>query len=120
MGQGRVWKVMALIALDRSKNPTLCKEIWNNPTTSFSMGAMVKEYRCSYCDQEAYIDEYKRYHGCNHINIRPGNPVDFYEISGQLIFRKVGQVRGYELSQVETPAYSLVYSGNVFGRASIV
>lgn len=95
-GQGKVWKLMELLAIDRSKNPQLAMDVLSNNRNSYSMGALVESYSCSYCNSPLGQ--------CNHITARQGC-VDFYEKDGKLVFKNVHGIDGIETSSVATPAY---------------
>lgn len=92
---GRIYKVMALAAIDTTKRQDVTSRIKSGDLYTWSMGCMVEEYSCGCCG----ADEGH----CNHIN--PKKPVEFYEDKGQLIFRNVHGVKPFELSSVEDPAY---------------
>lgn len=46
---GDLWKVVALMAIDRTKNPKIANDILTGRRRNYSMGAMVKAYQCSVC-----------------------------------------------------------------------
>ena len=92
---GKIYKVMALIAIDRTKNSELAKRIEEGKQNTYSMGAFVGGYTCSYCDAEVGK--------CIHID--PRDPVTFYEQHGKLVYKNVVDIVGYEFSSVEDPAY---------------
>jgi hypothetical protein len=94
-GQGKVWKVLSLYALDRTKHPDIAVQVLSGELNSSSMGAFVDRYSCSYCNAELGK--------CTHISTRRSH--DFYELEGKLVFRNVHNPRGFELSLVHTPAY---------------
>jgi hypothetical protein len=94
-GDGKLWKVVALAAIDRTKNPELARRMEAGEINTYSMGAMVDGWTCSYCG----AGEGK----CAHID--PNVPVTFYELNGRMVFKNVFGIGGYELSVVEDPAY---------------
>jgi len=94
-GGGRLWKVMALAAIDRTKNVELARRVESGEINTYSMGAMVEGWRCSYCG----AGEGR----CSHID--PNAPVTFYELNGRLVYKQVFGIAGYEISVVEDPAY---------------
>lgn len=94
-GNGKLWKVVALAAIDRTKNPELAARMERGELNTYSMGAMVDGWTCSYCGAQ----EGK----CAHID--PDAPVTFYELNGRLVHKAVFGVGGYELSVVEDPAF---------------
>lgn len=90
-----LWKVICLAAIDRTKNVSLAAEVESGELNTYSMGAMVSGYTCSYCG----ADEGK----CRHID--PSKPVTFYELNGKLVYKLVYDISAYELSVVRDPAY---------------
>jgi hypothetical protein len=94
-GDGKIWKLLTLHAIDRTKNPTLAARTLSGDLNSYSMGAWVEAYTCGYC--QAAMGS------CNHLN--PKQPRDFYVLNGRLVFRQVHGITGFEQSTVETPAF---------------
>jgi len=105
-GNGKVWKVVLLLAIDRQKHPDIAQAILNGESNSYSMGAMVTDYSCSYC--QAPMGK------CNHVSLN--NTIDFYEIGGKLVFRRVHGIVGFETSIVAVPAYAQASSDTILGR----
>lgn len=92
---GRVYKVMALAAIDTTKRTDVTSRIKSGDLFTWSMGCMVESYSCGGCGAE----EGK----CHHID--PKKPVEFYESGGRLYYRNVHGVKPFELSAVEDPAF---------------
>jgi hypothetical protein len=107
MGHGKLYKVVCLAAIDRTKNPDLAREVEAGDLNSYSMGAMVDGYHCSHCGAE--ID------ACTHVSL--SKPIDFYEMSTmtgrELIYRNVYGIDPYELSVVRDPAYGTATSDHL-------
>ena len=99
-GNGKFWKIVALAALDRTKNPQLIAEVEEGKINTYSMGAMVDGWTCSYCGAEGGR--------CTHID--PDKPVTFYELKGRLVYKMVYGVDPYELSVVRDPAFATAIS----------
>ena len=99
-GNGKFYKVMALAALDRSKGSDYVAQVEQGNINSYSMGAMVDSWGCSYCG----AGEGK----CNHID--PKKPVNFYELNGKLVYKNVFGINPFELSIVADPAYATAIS----------
>lgn len=95
-GKGKFWKVMALAAVDRNKNPARAEQMEKGELNTYSMGAMVDYCTCSYCG--AVAGE------CPHVE-EDNNKVTFYEKNGQLVYKDVHGVQPYELSVVDDPAF---------------
>lgn len=102
-GQGKVWKLLELLAIDRNKYPTIADAIIKRELNSYSMGAYVDGYTCSYCDAE--------FGKCEHLH--QNDPIDFYELNGHLVFRKVYGIVGFETSIVVSPAYMSAINDNL-------
>lgn len=94
-GQNKVWKFLELLAFDRTKNPDLVKDILSGSMNSYSMGAYVDAYSCSYCG--------KKMGKCSHISAN--KPVDFYRKDNKLVYRQVHGIMGFETSAVGAPAF---------------
>lgn len=99
-GQGRVWKLLMLLAIDRSKDPITAGNVLSRRINSYSMGAWVEAYSCGYCGAPAG--------GCNHIDLK--RPRDFYLIGSDLVYRQVHGIKGFECSVVADPAFMTAIS----------
>ena len=91
----KIWKLIKLLCFDRTQNIDATTRIANGETNTYSMGAYVDEYYCSYCNAKLG--------NCNHI--KKGR-VDFYELNGKLVYKNVSGVIGFETSLVNVPAFS--------------
>lgn len=97
-GGGKVWKLMELLAIDRSKHPETANQILKKDYNSYSMGAMVGRYTCSICNANI-----SNKFTCGHVG-KPGT-IDFKEFAGKLAFKNVWDIGGLETSIVATPAF---------------
>lgn len=102
-GQNKVWKFMQLLAFDRSKHPEVTTRIESGEINSYSMGAFVDSYTCSICSADLG--------NCHHLN--PKIQGQFYEFEGQLAFKNVRGIKGFETSAVSDPAYVSAISDEV-------
>ena len=100
---GKIWKVLLLLAFDRSKHPELANNILAGDENAYSMGAWVATYSCSYCGQEVGK-------GCTHLREKQN---DFYELDGKLVHKNCVGIEGFECSSVATPAYISAISDDV-------
>lgn len=91
----RIFKVMALAAVDLTKRTEITHQIRDGKLFTWSMGCLVESYFCSYCSAPEGQ--------CSHIN--PEKDVEFYEYNGVLTFRYVRGITPFELSAVSDPAY---------------
>jgi hypothetical protein len=62
-GSGRLWKVMGLIALEKYKYPEIARRVLEGDINTYSMGAFVDYFTCSYCNTEM-----TKHGGCGHVN----------------------------------------------------
>ena len=96
-GQGKFWKLMALAAVDRNKDPVIAEKMEKGEIDTYSMGAMVDYCTCSYCGAKAGE--------CEHVE-EDNNKVTFYTKQGRLVYKNVHGVKPYELSVVKDPAFA--------------
>ena len=99
-GENKLWKVIALAAVDRTKRTNVTAAIEANKRNTWSMGALVEGYTCSFCGAE--VGE------CSHID--KDAKLVFYELEGQLVYKQVRGIVGIELSSVGDPAYGVALS----------
>lgn len=113
-GNGKLWKVMGLAALDRTKYPEMARRVLENEINTYSMGAMVDSFTCSYCKKEMTEHQY-----CAHVN--PKNDIDWrqvrdHEDNNHIAFRNAHGINPIELSLVESPAWVLALSDQILMR----
>ena len=101
-GSDNLWMVIALTAIDRTKNVQLARDYEglngaDSKINTVSMGAYVQGFTCSYCGA--------RDGQCSHIDLEQN--VIFYELNGKLVYKQVYGVSPYELSVVRDPAYGI-------------
>lgn len=114
--QGDVWKVLALMAIDRTKNPRIADDILSGRRRTYSMGAMVKAYGCSLCGAVGNIrpgmkDKYEAMPcGREHAYFdRNGHFRSFPTKDGrsrQIGFLNALNVKPFEISSVTYPAFA--------------
>lgn len=97
-GKGKFWKVVALAAIDRTKNPKYAEQVEQGKIDTYSMGAMVDYCSCSYCGSVAGK--------CSHVP-ESNDEVTFYVKNGKLVYKNVHGVKPYELSSVADPAFGV-------------
>lgn len=100
-GENKLWKVVMLAAIDKTKNRSRAKLIEEGKRNTYSMGALVNYYTCSYC--KGIVGK-----TCDHID--PEEPVVLYRIRNELVYRLCAGVLGAELSSVDDPAYGVAAS----------
>ncbi len=94
--QGNFYKVVLLLAWDRSRDPILANAILNKERTAYSMGAHCSSFSCSYCGNNLQKEP------CEHVTL--GKP-EFKVVEGQLCYAECRDFLGFETSSVATPAY---------------
>jgi hypothetical protein len=93
---GNIWKVIKLIAWDRTKDPLLVNDILSNKRNCYSMGAHAADFSCSVCSTLLSKG------GCEHV--QHGKP-EYKLVNGRLAYYNVIDPSGFECSAVQTPAY---------------
>lgn len=102
-GDGSLWKVVVLAALDRTRAPVVASKVLSGEINMVSMGCYVEYYSCSKCGS-------KLGH-CSHLN--PKAKFDFYiDSAGDLVYRMCNVITPFETSFVETGAYAMALNGN--------
>lgn len=109
-----LWKVITLLAIDKTKRPDISDEILAGRRTNYSMGAMVKGHVCSVCGAKSLIKpthktrydglECKESHGSfsRHNTFREFSDAQGNKIIGYL---NVHGIMPIEVSSVKVPAY---------------
>ena len=92
---GRIYKLLALAAVDCTKRTDITSRIAKGELITWSMGCLVEQYLCSYCGALEGR--------CSHIN--PDKNIEFYVLNGILVHRNVAGIQARELSAVEDPAF---------------
>lgn len=95
-GRDRYWKVIALAAIDKTKDSILAEKLSSGEISTYSMGAMVEYTSCSYCGAKSG--------SCTHVP-ESNSEISFYVLNGKLVYKKVHCVKPYELSVVVDPAF---------------
>lgn len=103
---GNHYKVVMLAGFDRSKDTRLANSIASGEVNTYSIGAHYDEYICS-----ATNLKYGPSQSPGRFT-RPGIPT-YMDSTGQLIFRKLCNIRGFELSSVGYPAYTSALSDEI-------
>lgn len=104
-GKSGCYKLLELLAFDRTKDEALAKAILNKQINSYSMGAHVENFRCSYCGA---------LHGdCDHLSKDPSD-INFYVYNGVLVYAQCVNPIGFETSAVGVGAYSMAVADKTF------
>lgn len=99
------YKIMMLLSFDRTKDAQLYDNILKGVLNSYSMGARVAAYECSYCGNKFQADA--RFPGCSHIKKRGGR---LYAADGKLVYKRASNIVGFECSSVGDPAWRAALS----------
>jgi hypothetical protein len=98
-GQGKHYKVMGLVGVDKNKYPDIAQEVLDGRIITGSMGAMADNFSCSVCDRPATDDKYMN---CSHVGSSK-------EVNWRLVDYKGAQHIAYLNAHQLTPIeYSLV------------
>lgn len=97
----KIWKVVLLLAFDRTKHPDVVDNILAGDSNAYSMGAWVSHYECSYCGAEVG----KCDHLIEGVHYGKNRAASMYELNGKLVFPNCCGIEGFETSSVETPAF---------------
>jgi hypothetical protein len=95
-GMDKYWKVVALAAIDKTKNKALAERMQAGELATYSMGALVEYTSCSFCGAKSGE--------CTHVP-ESNEEVCFYVKDGRLVYKNVHYVKPYELSVVVDPAF---------------
>lgn len=100
-------KIVMLAAFDKQKDRKLADAIKNRKINTYSIGAYYDEYICSTSNIKYAQGQVSGKF------TRPGMPT-YVNDNGQIVYRKLLNIRGFELSSVATPAYCSAVSDDLF------
>lgn len=115
-GNDKLWKVMALCAIDKNKYPDIAQKILSGEINTYSMGALVDEFTCSYC--HATITDK---HQCSHVGTPDQvnwNVVRDWEGKKHLAYLRAHYISPAEFSIVKDPAWVVALSDEVLGQVA--
>jgi hypothetical protein len=110
-GGGKLWKVMGLIGIDRTKYPEMARRVMENDINTYSMGALVDSFSCSYCGGEV-----TKTSTCGHVDLRRDidwNEVRSWDNKRHIAYRNAHGINPIETSLVESPAWTTALSNAV-------
>lgn len=99
-GGGKYYKLVELMAYDRTKDPLLVNSILTGENNAYSVGFYFKSYTCSICG--ARIGKGLNSNPCQHTV--PKKPT-YMNDSGKLVYRQCSTIEGFETSVVTNPSY---------------
>jgi hypothetical protein len=108
------WRLLKLLAFDRTRDADLVKNIMDKTYNSYSMGAYVDGYTCSIC--------HKPFGTCSHIpaGLKTGDVIFLSHGVDKLLFKNVVAPEGFETSSVKTPAFVSAVNDNVMDMSQIL
>lgn len=115
-GNGKLWKVMGLLAIDKNKYPDVAQKILTKEINTYSMGALVDSFTCGFCGTECTSQ-----HCCQHISsIKDVNWKMYKDWDGtqHLAFLNAHGINPIECSIVKDPAWAPALSDEVQEFAS--
>ena len=110
-GNGKLWKVMGLIAVDKNKYPDIAQQVLTKEINTYSMGALVDSFTCGFCGTECSSQ-----YCCQHItSIKDVNWRMYKDWDGSqhLIFLNAHGISPLEVSLVKDPAWAVALSDEV-------
>lgn len=113
-GGGKLWKVMGLIGIDRTKHPEMARRVVEGDINTYSMGALVDAFSCSYCGAEL-----TKKSSCSHVSLNRDidwNEVRSWDNKRHVAFRNAHGIQGIETSLVESPAWTTALSDHILTR----
>lgn len=108
-GNGRFWKVVMLLAYDRTNCPELCENILAGVENAYSVGFRFKGYTCSICGHT--LRQGGNMTPCSHT--KPRQPT-YKQPDGKLVYRQCHDITGFECSSVANPAFVSAIGTKVF------
>lgn len=99
-GGGRYFKLVELMAYDRTKDPLLVNALLSGEENAYSVGFYFKHYKCSICG--AKVAQGLNSKPCAHT--APRRPT-YKDQNGRLVYRQCGSIKGFETSVVYNPSY---------------
>lgn len=115
-GDGKLWKVMGLLAIDKNKYPDVAQKVLTREINTYSMGALVDYFTCGYCGAQCTAR-----HTCGHITSpKQINWKKYRDFDGSthLAFLNAHGIQPIECSIVKDPAWAPALSDNVVDFAS--
>lgn len=109
-GNNKHFKLIKLLAFDRTKDATLCNKILDGSCTSYSMGLYFDSYSCSVCSGKVGKGMGRP---CTHTKLKQQTYVGQ---GGKLVYRNMHDIIGFETSAVLDPAYVVAVSDVVLNR----
>jgi hypothetical protein len=111
-GGGRLWKVMGLVAVDKTKYQDVAQQVLTKAINTYSMGALVDSFTCGFCGSPCSSRQV-----CSHIT-SPANvnwrEFKHYDGQNHLAFLNAHGISPIECSIVKDPAWAPALSDEVW------
>jgi len=112
-GGGKYYKLVELMAYDRTKDPLLVNSILSGENNSYSVGFYFNSYSCSVCGTK--VGQGLKSDPCEHTF--PRRPT-YRRPDGRLVYRQCQDITGFETSMVKNPSYTVAIGPHVMDAAS--
>ncbi len=108
-GDDKHWKVMGLLAIDKTKDPILADKVLSGKIDTGSMGCLADHFTCSVCGAPATKNQFTN---CSHVTSTDNvnwNPVDHLG-KRHIAYLNAHELSPIEFSIVEEPAWAMALS----------
>jgi hypothetical protein len=112
-GGGKFFKIVHLLAVDRTKNAQLAKSILDKTSNAYSVGFQYTAYTCSICGHR--VGKGIDLTPCAHTRLFQPT---YKQPDGRLVYRKCENAKGFECSAVANPAFTIAIGPTVFDASS--
>ena len=110
----KYYKIVLLLAYDRTKDSELCRQILSQETNAYSVGFYYSSYTCSVCGTR--VGKGINIRTCEHTQL--GRPT-YRQKDGKIVYRRCENGVGFECSSVMTPAFVCAIGPHVYDVRSI-
>ena len=109
-GNGRYYKLVELMAYDRSKDPLLVNSLLSGENNAYSVGFYYKSYTCSICGKTTGQTKFGSAETCDHTFLRRK---PYATPDGRLSYRQCHDMLGFETSVVADPAFKIAVGPHI-------
>lgn len=113
-GGGLYYKLVELMAYDRTKDPLLVNSILSGENNAYSVGFYFKSYTCSICGAKVG----KGLSGTPCAHTAPRKPT-YMDDQGRLVYRQCESIEGFETSVVANPSYCSAIGPHVMNVSNL-
>lgn len=111
-GRGKYFKLVELMAYDRTKDPLLVNSILTGENNAYSVGFYFKSYVCSICA----LHVVQGGKACDHTF--PRRPT-YQQADGKLVYRQCQTIVGFETSVVLDPSFTCAIGPHVIDVSTV-